>query len=256
MFLYAIARKPAATFSNGLTTANLGKPDLATTLKQHDAYCSTLRQCGLEVTILEADPRYPDSTFVEDTAVLTSKSAVITNPGAGSRKGEVVEIEATLTRFYKKMFTITSPGTVDGGDICEAGCRFFIGISARTNEQGGRQLAELLAKEGYGTVFVDIRGMKDLLHLKSGIAYLGDDTLVLVDALAGRPEFNAYNIIRVKPEENYAANCVRVNNYVLLAEGFPQLKKTIEMQGYKVKLLNVSEFQKMDGGLSCLSLRF
>lgn len=256
MFRYAIARKLGATFSDGLTTANLGKPELATALKQHDAYCSALRQCGLEVTVLEADPRYPDSTFVEDTAVLTSKSAVITNPGADSRKGEVAEIKTTLTRFYKKIFTITPPGTVDGGDICEAGCRFFIGISDRTNEEGGRQLAELLAKEGYGTVFVDIRGMEHLLHLKSGIAYLGDDTLVLVEALAGRPEFNTYNIIRVKPEENYAANCVQINDYVLIAEGFPQLKKAIEMRGFTLKPLNMSEFQKMDGGLSCLSLRF
>jgi dimethylargininase len=256
VFRYAITRKPAATFSDGLTTSNLGKPDLAITLKQHEAYCSALQQCGLDVTILEADPRYPDSTFVEDTAVLTSKSAVITNPGANSRKGEVTEIRAALSRFHNKMFTITPPGTVDGGDICEAGCRFFIGISARTNEEGGRQLAELLAKEGYGTVYVDIRGMEHLLHLKSGIAYLGDDTLVLVEALAGRSEFKAYHIIRVKPKENYAANCVQINDYVLIAEGFPQLKKAIEMRGYKVLPLSMSEFQKMDGGLSCLSLRF
>ena len=256
MFRYAIARKPAATFSDGLTTANLGKPELATALKQHDAYCSALRQCGLEVTVLEADPGYPDSTFVEDTAVLTSKSAVITNPGADSRKGEVVEISTVLSKFYKKIDTIESPGTVDGGDICEAGCCFFIGLSDRTNEEGGRQLARMLAKEDYGTVFVDIRGMENLLHLKSGIAYLGDDTLVLIDVLAHRPEFKEYNIMRVKPEENYAANCVRVNDYVILAEGYPQFKKTVELRGYQVISLNMSEFQKMDGGVSCLSLRF
>jgi len=256
VFRYAIVRKPAATFTNGLTTANLGKPEMSSVLHQHTAYCEALKQCGLTLTTLEADDRYPDSTFVEDTAVLTNKSAIITNPGADSRKGEVVDIHSTLSRFYQNIDVIEPPGTLDGGDICEAGCRFFIGISERTNEEGGRQLARLLAKEGYGTVFVDIRGMKELLHLKSGIACVGDDTLVLIEALADRPEFKEYNIMRVKPEENYAANCIQVNDAIFIAEGYPHFKSALELRGYRVIALNMSEFQKMDGGLSCLSLRF
>jgi dimethylargininase len=272
MFTRAIVRPPAANFAEGLTTADLGTPDYERALKQHEAYCRALEQCGLTLTRLETDPLHPDSAFVEDTAVLTDKCAVLTRPGAPSRVGEVVSIKKVLTDFYSDMLSIQPPGTVDGGDVCEAGEHFFIGISERTNEAGARQLADLLMPFGYTTSFVDIRGLNDMksvpravatgsvsagiLHLKSGLACLDDNRLVVIDELTHRAEFAKYGLVRVNHEETYAANCVQVNDHVLVAAGFPDLEGKLGARGYQTIALDMSEFQKMDGGLSCLSLRF
>ncbi|MFI5176884.1 MAG: dimethylarginine dimethylaminohydrolase family protein [Terriglobia bacterium] len=256
MFKHAVVRPPAPNFAAGLTTSDLGAPNYAKALEQHQRYCEALQHCGLALTNLEADPRYPDSTFVEDTAILTNRFAVLTRPGAVSRKGEVAIIKDTLARFYPKLHAITSPGTMDGGDICESDDHFFIGISQRTNEEGARQLSGILAQEGHTSTCIDIRGIKGILHLKSGLSHLGDNRLVLIDALADQVGFEGYDILHVEPAENYAANCVRVNDHVLLAAGYPALQTSMSKLGYSVITLEMSEFQKMDGGLSCLSLRF
>jgi dimethylargininase len=170
--------------------------------------------------------------------------------------GEVESIRETLSRLCPRIDTIQDPGTVDGGDVCEAGNHFFIGLSDRTNEAGAGQLAELLASYGYTSSTVDIRNVKDILHLKSGLAYLGDNRLVVIEALANRREFRSYELVRVNGDEEYAANCVRVNDYVLVAAGYPLFDQTLRGAGYKTIALEMTEFQKMDGGLSCLSLRF
>lgn len=256
MFTRAIVRPPGQNFADGLTTVDLGMPDFQKALQQHERYCLALEECGLTLTRLAADVRYPDSTFVEDTAILTERGAILTHPGALSREGEMIGITETLSKFYAEFQTITEPGTLDGGDICEAGQHFFIGISHRTNEAGAQQLAEFLAAQSYTSSCVDIRNIDGILHLKSGIAYLGENRLVLIDALADRSEFRDYSIVRIAPEENYAANCVHVNDHLLIAHGYPILEKTLNNLGYKTIALNMSEYQKMDGGLSCLSLRF
>ena len=256
MFKHAIVRAPGANFAEGLTTANLGVPDFELALRQHEDYCQALRRCGLTVTKLPADLRFPDSTFVEDTAVLTGHAAILTRPGALSRQGEVEGIRETLTQFFATLHTLTPPGTLEGGDICEADGHFFIGISQRTNDEGARQLAGFLSQAGCTSTTVDIRGIQGLLHLKSGIASLGVGRLVLINELAEMRAFHGYDILPVEPVENYAANCVRVNDFVLIAAGFPGTEKTIRSYGYPVIALDMSEFQKMDGGLSCLSLRF
>jgi dimethylargininase len=132
----------------------------------------------------------------------------------------------------------------------------FVGVGGRTNEKGAQQLARLLARRMYSVTVVDIRGMAGMLHLKSGLASLGDGRLVAVDALAERDVFAGYEMIRVAPDEAYAANCLRVNDHVLVAAGFPKLEAALRGLGYAVIPLEMSEFRKMDGGLSCLSLRF
>jgi len=256
MFSRAIIRPPGTNYADGLTRVALGAPDYERALRQHAAYCEALERCGLELTHLEANERYPDSTFVEDTAVLIPAGAILTRPGAASRVGEVESIKETLSRLCPRIASIQEPGTVDGGDICEAGNHFFIGLSERTNEAGGGQLAELLASYGYTSSIVDIRNVKDILHLKSGLAYLGDNRLVVIEALANRQEFRGYELVSVNAEEEYAANCVRVNDYVLIAAGYPVFERTLHGSGYKTMALEMTEFQKMDGGLSCLSLRF
>lgn len=256
MFKRAIVRIPGSNFADGLTTVDLGVPKLEEVLQQHALYCDALRECGLELTVLEADLRHADSTFVEDTAVLTPEAAIFCRPGAASREGEVVAIRPAVERFYSSTFTIEAPGTVDGGDICEAGTHFFIGLSHRTNEEGASQLATCLNALGYTASTIDVRGMTTILHLKSGISYIEDNTLVVMEEMASNPQFSRFELVRVSVEESYGANCVRVNDHVLLAEGFPRLTADLEARGFKPLTLKMSEFQKMDGGLSCLSLRF
>jgi dimethylargininase len=286
MFTKAIVRPPCVRFSEALTTIDLGPPNYARALQQHAAYCAALERCGLTLKRLDADERYPDSTFVEDTAVIAgnltkqkparkqglanddvvapnralhngqaSACAILTRPGAASRTGEVESMAAVLSRFCPQLCSIREPGTLDGGDVCEADDRFFIGVSKRTNEAGAHQLATLLAHYGYTASLIDIRGVKNILHLKSGLAYLGDNRLVVIDALAEREEFRSYDLVRVNASEQYAANCVRVNDYVLVAAGYPAFEQTLQDLSYETLAIEMSEFQKMDGGLSCLSLR-
>src|SRR5215813_528569 len=191
MFRRAIVRPPAANFADGLTTVDLGRPDVAKALDQHAAYCAALERCGLALTRLHPEPRFPDSTFVEDTAILTAKGAVLTRPGAHSRAGEVAPIAETLSVFFPELARIEPPGTLDGGDICEAGNHFFIGVSRRTNIEGASQLGRHLARWGYTSSEVDVRETPDILHLKSGIASLKsglaaleEGRLVVMEAMA------------------------------------------------------------------------
>jgi len=256
LFTRAIVRPPSRTFAAGLTTVDLGQPDYATALKQHESYCEALRSCGLSLTHLPSDDQYPDSTFVEDTAILTERCAVLTLPGAETRRGEVKSIQSELEKAYSMVRSISEPGTVDGGDICEAGDHFFIGISARTNEDGARQLAAILAACDYTSEFVDVRNVSSILHLKSGLSYLGNNQLVVIDELASCEQFSGYELIRVDGSEQYAANCVLINDSVLVAAGHPLFADALHLRGFRPIALEMSEFQKMDGGLSCLSLRF
>ena len=256
MFKRAIVRIPGSNFADGLTTVDLGIPRLDEVLKQHSFYCEALRECGLELTVLEPDLRHADSTFVEDTAILTPQCAILTRPGASTRAGEVTHIEPTLRAKFAQIHAIAAPGTVDGGDICQADKHFFVGVSERTNEQGAQQLCVLLAHAGFSSAIVDIRGVEGILHLKSGISYLGDNRLVVIDALTEDPAFEGFEIVRVSPEESYAANFLRINEHVILSAGHPKFAATVRGFGYPVIELDMSEFQKMDGALSCLSLRF
>ena len=307
MFTRAIVRAPAPNFSEGLTTVGLGKPDYSRALAQHKAYCAALEKCGLTVIKLETDTRYPDSCFVEDTAVCinaptdgratapqdtaviglenaNAESAIadaefsplrssassassafnkiscvtMTRPGAPTRHGEVASIREEFKKFFvtEVIQEIQAPGTLDGGDVCDAGNHFFIGLSQRTNEAGAQQLAEILTKWGYTSSVVDIRGVDGLLHFKSGVAYLGDNRLAITQAVMNREAFASYDLIPVPAAEDYAANCVRLNDRVLIAAGYPAFEGQLRDLGYQTIALEMSEFQKMDGGLSCLSLRF
>lgn len=256
MFTRAIVRPPAHTFADGLTTSGLGSPDLALALEQHAAYCDALRACGLTLVSLPPDPGYPDSTFVEDTAIVTQHGAMLTRPGAPSRAGEVAAIRAALASFFSVMSEIVPPGTVDGGDICEAGSHVFIGISDRTSEEGAQQLASFLEHAGFTSSTIDIRGRAGLLHLKSGLSALNERQLVVTEALSSDPALRGYTLICTESDEDYAANCISVNDFVLVAQGYPALREALHAHGHRTIDLDMSEYRKMDGGLSCLSLRF
>ena len=255
-FTRAIVRPPAATFAAGITTSGLGPPDLALALEQHEAYCQTLERLRLSLVRLAPDPEFPDSTFVEDVAIVTTRGAMVTRPGAPSRAGEVAAVGAALGRWFPKLEAITAPGTVDGGDACEAGPHFFIGLSARTNGEGAAQLAAWLEQRGFGSSVIDIRRMPGLLHLKAGLSWLGGRRLLAANEVAEHEALGGWEVVRVPAGEEYAANCVRINDTLLTAQGCPATAALLGGLGYEVAALEMSEYRKMDGGLSCLSVRW
>jgi dimethylargininase len=255
-FSHAIVRPPAATFAAGITTSSLGPPDLALALEQHAAYCRTLEQVGVSLLRLAPDAEYPDSTFVEDAAIVTARGAILTRPGAASRAGEVAALGAALGRWFPELDAITAPGTVDGGDVCEAGPHFFIGLSARTNAEGAAQLAAWLGQRGFESSVIDVRRMPGLLHLKTGLSWLDGRRLLAADEVAKHEGLGGWEVVRLPAGEEYAANCLRVNDTVLIAQGYPGTAALLGRMGYELIALAMSEYRKMDGGLSCLSVRW
>jgi dimethylargininase len=253
MFKHAIVRRPGRSLADGITSATLGTPNYENALRQHDAYIDALEKCGLSVTVLRAQEVYPDSVFVEDTAVLTSKCAIITNPGAISRKGEETTIHEAVKNFYKNIHIIRAPGTIEGGDVMMVGNHFYAGLSERTNQEGARQFNRYLNQYGYTEENID---MNVFLHLKTGLAYLENNTLLVAGEFISHPAFESFDRIVIDESESYAANCIWVNGTVLVPLGYPRTQAAIREKGYDIIEVDVSEFRKLDGGLSCLSLRF
>jgi dimethylargininase len=252
-FRNAIVRKPCASIINGLTSASLGKPDYKKAVEQHEKYVEALIKAGLSVRILDEDDMYPDSTFIEDVALCAGDIAVITNPGAASRRGETKGIRPVLHDFFDNIEEIASPGTLEAGDVMMTGNHFFIGISGRTNYHGADQLIKILKKHGMtgSTIRLD-----RLLHLKSGASYLENNNMLVCEELASCPDLERFNRLVVDPGESYAANSLWINEVVFVPAGFPETRRMIEKAGYRTIILDVTEFRKVDGGLSCLSLRF
>jgi dimethylargininase len=252
-FRHAIVKTPGRSLLQGITTWTGAAPDYAKALEQHRAYIQALTDCGLQVIVLAPDEAFPDSTFVEDTAVIAAAGAMITRPGAESRRGETAAIRQALQVFFGDSAEIAAPGTLDGGDVMRLGNHFYIGLSARTNEAGAGQLIAWLRSRGCDGSTIAVGAM---LHLKTGMSYLEDDTILLADDFVTQPAFAALQRIAVPAAEAYAANSLRINHCVLTPAGFPQTAEQLRQRGFPVRLLDVSEFRKLDGGLSCLSLRF
>jgi dimethylargininase len=253
MFTHAIARKPGPNFAQGITTAvNEESPKYETLVNQHKEYISTLKSIGLEVILLNALPDHPDAYFVEDTAVVATDVAVITNPGADARKGEEETIAPVLAQ-YRKTEKIRPPGTVDGGDILQVGKHFFIGVSERTNHEGAGQLSHILKRYGYTCTIVAVG---EGLHFKSSVNYVGQNTLLVTEDFSENAQFEGYDTIVVDSIESYAANTLFINDHLLVPRGYPDTRKKLEMLDLKIIELDTSEVRKMDGGLTCMSLRF
>jgi dimethylargininase len=253
MFSQAIVRTPSQSMIRGLTTADLGPPDYPTALRQHRQYVRVLEECGLTVTVLAADENFPDATFVEDTALLTPHCAVITRPGAASRRGESAAIQEAIGRFYATVERLESPGTLDGGDVMLVGTHAYVGLSRRTNTEGARQLIAILNRYGMTGSMVPL---ERVLHLKTGVSFLADNLLAASGEFLHNPQFQQFDLLPIADDERYAANCLWINGRVLVADGFPKTRAAIAAAGYPTITVAVSEFQKLDGGLSCLSLRF
>ena len=250
-FAHAIVRLPTTNAGNGLTSAGLGPPHVERMLAQHRNYVNILESLNLQVTVLDADENFPDGCFVEDTAVVTPEVAVITRPGAASRRGEEVPIEPLLAA-HRPVARIAAPGSVDGGDILVMGERVIIGLSGRTNEEGARQLAEIF--EGRGMRCITLAAGNGL-HLKSSVNALGDDRLLVTREFAECAELSEFERVVIPADESYAGNSLWVNGRVLVPAGFPATRELIDGLGVETIEIQVSEFRKMDGGLTCLSIR-
>jgi len=253
MFTKAIVKQPCKNMVKGITQAGLGIPDYDLACRQHDAYIKALEACKLSVTILPPDEAYPDSVFIEDACLVTSGCAVITRPGAESRRGEIHSVRKAMAAFDLPIEEITAPGTLDAGDIMMAGTHFYVGLSDRTNAEGFAQLEAILIRYGMTASAVPL---KTVLHLKTGISYLENNILLAWGEFLTKEEFSGFTRVGVGDKEAYAANSVWINNRVLVPAGYKQTRDMIADAGYATLEVDVSEFRKLDGGLSCLSLRF
>lgn len=253
MFTHAIVRTPCEAMLQGLTDANLGLPDYSLALSQHQGYVAALESCGLKVIHLPALEAFPDSCFVEDVALLTPHCAILTHPGAPSRRGEVDHIEAAVRQHYSDVHRLDPKGHLEAGDVMMVGSHFYIGLSARTDHNGAKALIAILERYGMTGSVVS---MSDMLHLKTGINYLEHNRMLAFGEMLTHPAFESFERVAIRADESYAANCVWINDTVLVPSGFPHTLAAIQALGYKTREVAVSEFQKLDGGLSCLSLRF
>ncbi len=252
-FTTAIVRKPCPEMVKGITSANLGTPDYKNALIQHEKYVESLEKCGLKVQVLDAMINFPDSVFIEDVSLCTPHCAIVTNPGAESRNGEISEMKQVLSDYFKKIEEIKFPGTLDGGDVMMTGDHYYIGISDRTNNEGAEQLIGILEKYGMTGSKVE---MSEMLHLKTGVNYLENNNILVAGEFVENPLFEDFNKTIIESGETYAANSLWINDTVLVPKGFPNTLNKIEKLGYKTIEVDVSEYRKLDGGLSCLSLRF
>jgi len=252
MLKKAIVRRPCENMVKGISNGKQGSPVYSTALEQHDQYIQALEKCGLQVTILEKNNTFPDSVFIEDTAILTKEFAIITNPTPKSRKEEIAGIIPTLKQQYKTIEYIAAPGTLEGGDIMQVGDTFYIGRSSRSNDDGIRQFKRIVTKHGYNTTTVE---MPDILHLKTGVSYLENNVLLISEQLKDNPAFDSFKKIIAEAPEAHAANSLNINGKILTPKDCPSTLKKLENEGFNVTELEITEFMKLDGGLSCMSLR-
>lgn len=252
IFTQAIVRSPGQSIISGLSESGRDVPNYQTAREQHRRYVQALEACGLSVHTLTAEENWPDSTFVEDVAVLTPHCTIITAPGAESRQREVDAITPVLDSYYSDIYRISTPGTLEGGDVMRIGSHYYIGLSNRTNEAGAKQLIAILEKYGMSGSIVAV---PNLLHLKTGITQVAENTLIAVAEFATLQAFCDFSILTVDPEEQGAANCIAINGKILMSAGFPRARKLLETVNSEVIEVDISEFSKIDGGLTCLSLR-
>jgi dimethylargininase len=226
--------------------------DLAKAEEQHRAYHALLEKCGARVITLPPELALPDSMFVEDPAIVLDELAIILPLGTDTRRAEAASIAQALAKF-RKLACVDLPGTVEGGDVLRVGRRLFAGVSSRTNAEGIRQLASILAPYGYEVISVAVTGC---LHLKSAVTYIGRNTLLANRGWFDTRPFSGFEWIEVAPEEPHAANALMIGGTVIFPASFPRTRARLESRGFHVTPLDISELQKAESGLTCSSLLF
>ena len=253
-FSHAIVRAAGPRFVDGLRANDRGAPDIELFQEQHAAYVAALASTGATVIQLDALDDYPDSIFVEDTALCLPEGAIVLRPGAPSRLGETGAIAPALACFYPELITLEGPGFVEGGDILVTASEILVGRSARTDTDG---IAELRARVGsWGYRLREVETPPGVLHFKTDCSLLDDATILATPRLAATGCFDQYRVITTAEGEDAAANTIRFNNLVLMPAGFQGTADRLTAAGYTVREIGNSEAAKLDGGMSCLSLRF
>jgi dimethylargininase len=251
--MHAMIRQLSPAMSRcELTHLDRSPIDVALAREQHRHYADLLASLGCRIVELAAEPELPDSVFVEDTAVVLDEIAVITRPGAESRRPETPSVAATLERYRPCAF-VSSPGTLDGGDVLRVGRMLFVGQSSRSNAEGIRQLAAAVAPHGYNVTAVEVRGC---LHLKSAVTLVAPDTLLINDDWVDRAAWQGMRFVTVAPSEPHAANAAWIGEVVVHASSGPRTRARLEATGLRVLSVDVSEMEKAEGAVTCCSVIF
>jgi dimethylargininase len=253
-FSHAISRTPSKAIVDGLRAVDVGAPDYATLMEHHADYVAALRSTGAEVTVLPAMEEFPDAVFVEDTALCLQELAIVMRPGAPSRLGEANAMKPTLDAMYSNVAQVEGPGFIEGGDILVSEREILVGLSDRTTQEGVDELAEIVAPFGYSVRVVQTP--PGVLHFKTDCSLLDGNTILSTPVLDASGCFDGYTVSHTAEGEGACANSIRYNDLVLMPTGFPETKARVEAAGFNVKNIGNTEAAKVDGGLSCMSLRF
>jgi dimethylargininase len=253
-FSHAICRLPSKSLVDGLRAVDTGTPNYNQFIKDHQSYVEALKASGAEVVLLDALEPFPDSVFIEDAALCLREGAIVMRPGAETRLGEADEIEPWLSKIYSKVDRIEGPGFIEGGDILTTENEILVGTSARTNSAGIAELKTLVEPWGYKVR--EVNTPKEILHFKTDCSLLDSKTILSTSRLASTGCFDGYKVIEVADGEEACANSIRFNDNVIMPSSFLKTQKKLEDCGYQIIPIGNSEAAKLDGGMSCLSLRF
>jgi dimethylargininase len=231
-----------------------GTPIHATFLEHHKTYIDVLRSTGADVLVLDALEAYPDSVFVEDAALCLQEGAIQMRPGAPSRLGEAAEMAGCLRDIYGDIHQLEPDGFIEGGDILVTETEILVGLSSRTDPKGVAALEKIVRDWGYKVR--QLQTPEGVLHFKTDCALLDEETILSTERLAASGCFESYRVIHVAEGEEACANCIRFNDLVIMPDGFPQTTEMLDRAGYNIRLVGNTEAAKVDGGMSCLSLRF
>lgn len=252
-FNRAIVRTPSRSVIDGLRAVDVGAPNFEGVLAEHRAYVRALEQASVSVEALPALDAFPDSVFVEDTALVFTGAAILLRPGAPTRRGEAAEMAQTLERNFEHVLRLED-GTAEGGDVLIAPRTVFIGVSARTSVAGAAALVSLLSQIGWPGVVVNTP--PGVLHLKSDCSLLDEETILCTPRLAAAEPFPGFRLILTPEGEEGAANALRIGPALFLSEGYPRTAEALARAGYPIAPLATGEIAKIDAGLSCMSLRW
>lgn len=253
-FTDALCRLPSSSIIDGLRAVDTGQPDLNVFAKDHADYIAALQSTGANVRVLPANATYPDSVFIEDAALLLQEGAVVTRPGAPSRLGEAADLAPVLEDYYEDIRRIDGPGYLEGGDVLVCENEILVGQSARTDAAGIAELRELVADWGYSVR--EVQTPPGVLHFKTDCSLMDEETILSTERLSATGCFDGYRVLHTAPGEEAAANAIRFNDIVLMAAGFPGTADVLTKAGYSLRQIGNTEAAKLDGGMSCLSLRF
>lgn len=253
-FSHAICRRPSSSIINGLRAVDTGAPNLDVFDKHHSDYIAALKSTGANVTVLNAMDAYPDSVFVEDAALCLPELAIVMRPGAPTRLGEAKEMAPHLNAHYSIVRTIDGPGFIEGGDILVTEQEILVGRSARTNLNGVNELNKIIRDHGYK--LREVQTPPDILHFKTDCSLLDEETILSTRRLAQTGCFKGYRILYTEDGEEACANSIRFNDVLIMPNGFHKTAEMLDQAGYNLCQIGNSEAAKLDGGMSCLSLRF